>query len=41
MLSDDLINQKNNENDEIFEFIIKELLDLKYKQKNKQHKNES
>jgi hypothetical protein len=38
LLTDDLIDSKNQEKDKVFELMMKELLDEKHKQKNKIHK---
>ncbi len=38
LLTDDLINSKDEEKDRIFELMMKELLDEKHKQKNKTNK---
>ena len=38
LLTDDLIDSKNQEKDKVFEFMMKELLDEKHKQKNKTNK---
>lgn len=38
LLTDDLIDSKNQEKNKVFELMMKELLDEKHKQKNKTNK---
>jgi len=40
LLTEDLIDSKDKENDKVFELMMKELLDEKHKQKNKPHRND-
>lgn len=38
LLTEDLIDAKDEKNDKVFELMIRELMDEKHKQKNKTHK---
>jgi len=40
LLTDDLIDSKDKNNDEVFELMMKELLDEKHKQKNKSRRHD-